>query len=731
MKEHISLQWQVGWSCSGAAAPERFVPAQVPGAVQLDWARAEGWGPHYYADNFLQYDWMHERFWVYRAQLPQTKPNEEQRTFLVCGGVDYQYEVRVDGQLRLAQEGMHTPFELDVTGDAGRLLEIVVFPAPQGWDQHYPWDKKDARRDCKPPVSYGWDFHPPLVPMGIWDETYLETRERSHMQRAEVRYALSADFQKADVTLEVDRSEAAEAVVRWTLCDRNGEVCFEQTQTVQGVEVRLKADLKNPELWWPNGHGEPVLYTSRVELHDMQGKVLAERESRVGFRTVKLVMYEGAWQAYAGLFPLTQCEPPVTFEINGRHIFAKGSNFCPPDVFAGTVTADTYRPLLEMVRNSNMNLLRCWGGGFVNKDSFFDLCDEMGIMVWQEFTKACHRYEDDPHYLEVLDQESRAIIMRLRPHASLALWCGGNEMFNSWSQNHDQQLHVRLTARNCFDLDRSRPYLNTSPVMGIGHGGYWFESDDGQNVFTAYAQASRTAYCEFGVPAAPSVETLRSFIPESELFPPKWGTAWQTHFGFNAWTNEKQAWLKPAIIEKYLGSSDSLEDLVFKSQLMQSAGYKVVFEEARRQKPRCSIVLNWCLNEPFPCAANNSLVAWPADAKPALSAVASSLRPVLPSARVSKFDWASGEEFEAELWMLNDSLKSIPGGTVQAELIISGVKHPLGTWSFPEMAPNKNAHGPTLRIRLPELPPGTFQLVLRVEGQSQLENEYVFAKKLV
>jgi beta-mannosidase len=399
-------------------------------------------------------------------------------------------------------------------------------------------------------------------------------------------------------------------------------------------------------------------------------------------------------------------------------------------VFPGTVTEATYRSLLEMVRESNMNLMRCWGGGFVNKESFFDLCDEMGIMVWQVFTRACHRYEDEPDYLKVLDQESRAIITRLRPHASLALWCGGNEMFNNWSKNDDQQLHVRLTARNCFDLDPSRPYLNTSPVMGIGHGGYWFQSDDGQNVFTAYTHANRTAYCEFGVPATPSAEKLRSFIPAGELFPPQWGTAWQTHFGFNAWANEKQAWLKPAIIEKYLGASETLEDLVYKSQLMQSAGLKVVFEEARRQKPRCSIVLNWCLNEPYPNAANNSIVAWPAERKPALKAVAQSLRQTVPSARVMKFDWAAGEEFEAELWMLNDRLETIDGGTVRADLIIADASNPLGIWDFPALAPNRNAHGPTLRLRLPELRCPTFKLVLQVIGRPDLANEYVFAKKL-
>jgi beta-mannosidase len=266
--------------------------------------------------------------------------------------------------------------------------------------------------------------------------------------------------------------------------------------------------------------------------------------------------------------------------------------------------------------------------------------------------------------------------------------------------------------------------------MGIGHGGYWFESNDGQNAFSAYTHANRTAYCEFGVPATPSAEMLRGFIPKEEIFPPKWGTVWQTHFAFDAWAGEKESWLKPEVIEKYLGPLENLEDIVCKSQLLQSAGLKAIFEEARRQKPRCSMVLNWCLNEPYPCAANNSLIAWPAEPKPALADIARSLLPVVPSARVAKFEWKSSEEFEAELWMLNDRLDAVPGSTVQAELIISGIKHPLGMWDYPAMAPNKNAHGPTLRLQLPELPQGTFKLLLHVAGQPDLKNEYVFAKKL-
>lgn len=718
-RKRQALTWQTGFTRHPDQSPERFVPAQVPGAVQLDWACAEGWPPHWVADNYKQYAWMADVFWVYRAALPRFSLDPGSRLFFVSTGVDYECEVRIDGVVRHRQAGMHRPFEIDLTGVAatGGTLEIVIHPAPDGESQ--PLVERRPRTDCKPPVAYGWDFHPRLIPLGLWDEAWLEVRPVAHLRRAELFYTLAPDFSSVDLRIEAD--VAGQGRVRWQLLNENGDAVLQ-------VEDALTARLERPRLWWPNGQGEPTLYRWRVELIDWDGQTIEVRESRVGFRRVRLVMWEDSHAAWSGgPMPVTQATPPVTFEINGRRIFAKGSNWAPVDIFPGSAGAETYRPLLEMARDSHMNLLRCWGGGFVNKESFFDLCDELGLMVWQEFTRACHQYADTPEYLQVLDQESRAIITRLRPHPSLVLWCGGNELFNSWSCNTEQDLHMRLVARNCFDLDPSRPYLHTSPIMGVGHGGYWFESNGvANNVFLLYPQATRTAYCEFGVPGTPSVEKLRQFIPTAEQFPPRPGTAWQTHFGFDAWAGDKDSWLMPAIIEKYLGAPTDLEDLVRKSQLLQSVGYKAIFEEARRQKPRAAMALNWVFNEPWPCAANNSLVAWPAEPKPALTAVAASLRPVLASARVPRFDWRKGDMFEAELWVLNDSPAPIPAGRMEAILKIGTREWKVATWDFVETPANQNRRGPTGRVLLDAIETAGMTLLLRIPGHPDWDSEYTF-----
>ncbi len=394
------------------------------------------------------------------------------------------------------------------------------------------------------------------------------------------------------------------------------------------------AVLERPRLWWPAGEGDPELYTLEVILNGV-----VAHSQRVGFRRVRLVMHAGAWQGPAG-FPKSRSEPPITLEVNGRVIFARGSNWVCPEIFPGKISEETYRPLLELARAAHFNLLRTWGGAIINKESFYEICDELGLLVWTEFPLACNLYDGDGEYLRVLDQESRSIIRRVRQHASLALWCGGNELFNAWSGMTDQSLALRLLNKNCYELDRDTPFIASAPLGGMGHGDYRFRDEHGRELFQIFAEARNTAYSEFGCPGPSSVDYLKTFIPESELFPPRPGTAWETHHGLGAWEMDPGTWLCQASIEHYFGPTQTLEQLVARGQLMQAEGYKLIFEEARRQQPVCSMALNWCFNEPWPSAANNNLVSWPHRPKPAYYAVQAACRPVLASARVAKFSLA-------------------------------------------------------------------------------------------
>jgi beta-mannosidase len=228
--------------------------------------------------------------------------------------------------------------------------------------------------------------------------------------------------------------------------------------------------------------------------------------------------------------------PPIQVEINGRSVFCKGTNWVNPEVFPGIITAGRYEELIDRALEANFNMFRIWGGGIVNKESFYDLCDSKGILVWQEFPLACNNYPDDAHYLEVLKQESTSIILRLKNHPSLALWCGGNELYNSWSGMTDQSLALRLLNSRCLELDPLTPFIPTSPIEGMGHGHYVFRDfDSGEEVFARMSRAQFTTYTEFGMPAPASVEVLKTIIPPDELWPPAPGKSWESHHAFKAW----------------------------------------------------------------------------------------------------------------------------------------------------------------------------------------------------
>lgn len=724
------LAWQVGHTSSPTIAPIHFVPAVVPGAVQLDWARAHGWPPPEYASDLSQYAWMEDAHWLYRAQL-DFDLQADQRLFFVCGGVDYRFDIRLNGRVLHAQEGMFTPVELDLTDHArpGDVLEVLIYPAPKSRPE--PADRTQADQSCKPAVAYGWDFHPRLIPLGIWDETRLEVRPGLHLRHSEVRYALGEDCTHAEVQLDVALSHAAAhdalrgAALRWHFGAPTGETAFALQVALDRPGLTLSHPLPHPALWWPHDQGEPNLYVSTVELLDAAGRVLDRKVQRVGFRRVRLVMHPTQWQEpEVQTFPKGRHTSPITLEINGRRIFAKGSNWVTPSLFPGTLTAERYAEQLQMMRNAHMNIVRCWGGANVQKDAFFDLCDALGILVWQEFPLACNRYEGTPHYLQVLDQESCAIIRRVRRHPSLAIWCGGNELFNNWSRMTDQDLALRLLNRNCYDLDPHTPFLMTSPSMGMAHGGYFFRRPDGKEVFQYFAESRATAYTEFGVPSpAASVEALRRIIAADALWPPRPGTPWEARHAFNAWAPD--SWLDLPTIEDYFGPPADLASLIAHGHWLQSEGLKAIFEEARRQKPTCAMALNWCFNESWPTAANNSLITWPSEPKPALAAVAQACRPILASARIPKFGWRAGEWFSAQLFMLNDAPEALGAGRVRAALEIGGHSLAIGEWRFEGGAANTNLTGPVVSAQLPAVQADRLALTLRVDDRPEWNSTYV------
>lgn len=700
--------------------PEEFVPATVPGAVQLDWACAKSWPEYWKADHYKMFGWMEAVGWLYRANMPAIQRAENQEVWWVLSGVEYEFSVWVDGVEKLRQEGMFRPVEILLAG-AGEplpsLLEVRIAPPPM--KEGAPVGRFQADQVCKPPYSYGWDWQPRLIPSGIWEETWIECRPVLHLREVKCDYILDAGLTSAAIQVKATLSREEKTSLRVRLTAPNGEVVLDQTS----AGPNWSGSLANPELWWPHDHGSQPLYEVTVEIV-CDGKVLDLWKKRIAFRRVRLVGFDNQKSFRVGM-PAGEPTAPLTLEINGRKIFSKGSNWVPPEVFPGIVTEETYRPLLQLARDAHMNILRHWGGGYIQKESFYSLCDEMGLMVWQEFPLSCLAYADDTHYLKILDQESRAILRRLESHACVVLWCGGNELYNSWSGADMQTKALRLLNRNCYDAAPDIPFLPTSPVAGILHGDYRFRNPDRQEVFQIFAATVATGYCEFGVSACSPVEVLESFLPADQLWPPRTGTCWEDHHAFGAWDVDATAWLMLPLIEEYFGPQQSLEELAANSSWLQCSGYQFIFEEARRQKPICSMAINWCYNEPWPTAANNSLVNWPARPRPSLDAVRAALRPTLASLRMPKFVFKPGEKFEAQVCLLHDGPASLPNLSFTIWLSFPNGRHRAGAWECPPTQPNTNQEGPILTVELPPaMPKGEFFIEVELSDHSEWNSRY-------
>lgn len=653
------LSWKVGFQETAEKLPDQWIPATVPGAVQLDFAEAYHYKPYTYANEYRQFDWMEDVYFRYRTTLPEEIAPGDDVDF-VLEGVDYQYSVFVDNREVLAHTGMFSPVRVSLQKHLkrrGAQLEVLVYPTPKIPGR--PADRSQAAQSCKSPVGYGWDFHPRLIPCGIWKDAYLVYNDTSYIVDVDFAASVSEELDYGTVEGTVQLHATGEEALRWELLDADG--CSVADGRAKAAEsVRLSVPLNKPRLWWPNGHGDAYLYTLRLTL-EHNGVPIHTLERRCGFKRIELVLDPGAGEGQ--MYPKGRVHAPITVKINGKRIFAKGTNWVCPTVFPGTLTEKQYREQLLLIRDAHMNMVRCWGGAVVNKDDFFDICDEYGIMIWQEFPLACNNYVGTPEYLALLDQESKAIIRQLRRHPCHCIWCGGNELFNTWSGMTDQSPALRLLNRNCYDLDGSKPFLMTAPLMGMGHGGYCFWSPQGEDLFIQINRAAYTAYSEFGCPSGATWETLQATFPPEQLEQLGVGDCWITHNAVNALT--PTSWLEYQRIQSLFPEAREISRVLELSRELQAIGYQYFFEEARRQWPRCSMAMNWCFNEPYPNAANNAVIGFPLqgtlDVKPAYAAIRQALRPTLLTARIPRFDHPVNGELPVELWLVTEQPVALAG----------------------------------------------------------------------
>lgn len=683
MRQRIDLNGQA-WRLGRApddADPQRatwqevagvieWLPASVPGNVRADLQRAGRLPDLTYGRQFEAGRWVDEHQWWFIRDLPPATP-PGRRVHLVLRGVDYVSDVFVNGRHLGRHEGMFSPQVYEITellagsqaaDPANRLAVRITGSAwlPHGrssaWQKvlnrfearvtAMPPDYPDRRDTFKCQMGFGWDFAPPVRTMGIWDAVYAVVSRQVFIQGVATRVHLAGEEASLAVEVKLDAAVGLEGRLRCRLAPETFEapaITVEQGVRLLPGANHLRAELSvaDARLWWPWDQGRPDLYRLDVEVLDDED-ILDGVAQRVGLRHIEWLGDQAA--AGAGW----------TLRVNGRPVYARGANWVPASILPGTAGRETYEALLSLAHQANMNMLRVWGGGLREKQAFYDLCDRLGILVWQEFPVACSFVTSLPRsadYLALAEAEGRAIVRDLRGHPSLALWCGGNE----FDPERNGPL-VEALARAVAAEDGNRPFLPASPAGGDSH--YWQVWHNYQPA-AAYRRDGAAFASEFGMQAPPGVEALRRFLPPEAVWPP--GEDWAIHGA-----NLDKLW---HYARPYLGQGEpDVEAFVAASQRAQAEGLQIAVEHYRRARARgCGGALIWQLNEPWP-AISWALVAHDGRPKQAYEAVRRAFQPLLVSIEYPLRAYRAGDEVEAAVWVINDGPTALPGGRMEVML---------------------------------------------------------------
>ncbi|WP_316744804.1 glycosyl hydrolase 2 galactose-binding domain-containing protein [Streptomyces sp. MK7] len=424
-------QWHIGPHKPFTTAG--WLPARVPGSVLDDLHRAGEVPDPYVGRNSLLSEWVPNRNWAYRRTftLPPLEPHE--RAVLRFDGVDHEATVLVDDTVVVRHEGMFRPFEADIThlvrGGGEHLLAVVVHPAPQSEPQV---GRTDRVRVHKARMGYGWDFCPPMVHQGVWRGVRLVVSGPARLRGVTASASLgpgTEGLREGAVRIEADltlaEGQRAPDGTRLAVRVRDGDRVVAETERdltgmTEDAGAHIELSVPQPRLWWPNGAGEQHLH--EVEVTFTSGPHTTTRRFQVGFRRVELVPNDGA----------PKDALPYTLTVNGRRLYANGWNWVPLDAQYGVPRPAKLAHLLDLARAAHVNLLRVWGGGLLETEEFYTLCDQLGLMVWQEFSMSSSGMAStpasDPEFVDLMVREAHAVVPPRRHHPSLVLWCGGNEL---------------------------------------------------------------------------------------------------------------------------------------------------------------------------------------------------------------------------------------------------------------------------------------------------------------
>ncbi|HEX8189185.1 MAG TPA: glycoside hydrolase family 2 TIM barrel-domain containing protein, partial [Pyrinomonadaceae bacterium] len=424
-----------GWTFRQVGKGE-WRKANVPGSVHTDLLANGLIEDPFYRDHEPKLQWVGRADWEYRTTFDAPAALVARRNVeLVFEGLDTYAAVFLNDRRLLEADNMFRTWRVDAKPalKAGPNTLRIVFRSPinevlprmkaLGYELPASNDQgeKTSPHTRKAPYQYGWDWGPRFVTCGVWKPARLEAWDDARLATLHVlQNSLGKDAAHLTAEVEVESTGSSDAVV---VVEDPSDRRVSARQTVKlspGTNrFALKLSVPNPQLWWPAGLGPQKLYTLRARLTS-GGRVSDELSTRVGLRTLELRQRPDA----AG--------KSFTFVVNGVPVFARGANWIPADSFPERVTRARYRHLLESARDANMNMLRVWGGGYYEMDDFYELCDELGIMVWQDFMFACSMYPGDEKFLESVRAEATDNVRRLRNHPSVVIWVGNNEVETAW-----------------------------------------------------------------------------------------------------------------------------------------------------------------------------------------------------------------------------------------------------------------------------------------------------------
>ena len=611
-----------GWTLTGDTLGIENLSVSVPSVVQQNLYEA-GLIPHPYLgvveDELL---WISDHPWTYtlnfdvNAQLLRKDVVE-----LVFEGIDTYAEVRLNGQKLFDADNQFRTWKMDVKAllkREGNRLE-VVFPRYDSlqsalYEQHQPRLPERYAVSRKAPYQHGWDWAPKYKNVGLWKPVRLVGWSEAKLENAYV-VTQSLEEETASMVLHLDVEMPSQDGF-------NGEVELYVDGVKQTLEspmgihesghLCLPFTIEQPKLWWPNGMGEQPLYAIEVVLKN-DGKNLDRRGFKTGIKSFQLVQEpdEVGFSFY--------------FKVNGVPFYAKGANYVPEEMIETWINPENTLKLLRMAQEAHFNMLRVWGGGIYPSDDFFNICDSLGILVWEDFMYAGTMYPYDRAFLENAKMEALEQVKRLASHPSLALWCGGNEISEGyynwgwqqsleWSEEDDQaikagydRLFEEILPLVVGTYDGTRPYWPSSPSKGWGrpesltqgdvhYWGVWW----GELPYEAYREKVGRFNSEYGYQSYPDYATLQQ-MAQGEVLHTEAGViaAHQKHPRGTRQIDD--------FIQLYYPYPIDFEEYVYMSQLSQAYGMEIAIEAHRTAKPYNMGTLYWQLNDAWPVTSWSSI----------------------------------------------------------------------------------------------------------------------------